>query len=157
MPREGFAKYLQQQLSATPPGSSTLPTAAAAAAALVKDGTPSSPEANAAMLIVDGATSPLLFRVVPRESRPPPEAMAALIPPLVKLMVLVSEQRLAQLKEEASRTLPPGMTFVSTNDALVARLWQVGLHMLLRSEWWRAGSVDASVGHAVRGVMEVWA
>ena len=98
------------------------------AAAAHKDSTPSpSSEAAAAMLIMDGATSPLIFGVVPRESRPPPEVMAALIPPLVKLMVLVSEQRLAQLKEEASRTLPPGTPFVSTNDALIARLWQVGL------------------------------
>ena len=62
-------------------------------------------------------------------------------------MVLVSEQRLAQLKEEASSlTLPPGTLFVSTNDALIARLWQVGMQGRGRAVGGKCGKLDMRCG-----------
>ena len=69
-----------------------------------------------------------MFISVPLSVRPPPEAMMAAAPPAVKLMTLVSAARLEELKKEAAATLPrdSGVPFISANDALVARLWQVG-------------------------------
>ena len=44
----------------------------------------------------------------------------------IKLMALVSAERLEFLKAEAMSTKPDGAHFLSTNDVLVARLVQVG-------------------------------
>mmetsp|Transcript_40041 Transcript_40041/g.119254 ORF Transcript_40041/g.119254 Transcript_40041/m.119254 type:complete len:298 (-) Transcript_40041:954-1847(-) len=58
---------------------------------------------------------------------PPPE-----VDPPVRLMMYVSAERMKELKDEASKDLPEGCPFVSTLDALTARIQQVFGNMPLR-------------------------
>ena len=76
---------------------------------------------------VPPTTPRTVFISVPLSIRPPPEAMMAAAPPVVKLMTMVSASLIEELKKEAMSTLPrdSDVPFISANDALVARLWQV--------------------------------
>jgi hypothetical protein len=61
---------------------------------------------------------------------PIPKEVAEAPPPIPEAEItsfFVSQQRMQELKEEATRQLPPGTKFISTNDAMISRLVQVGI------------------------------
>eukprot|EP00798_Chlamydomonas_sp_ICE-L_P013342 gene13342-19183_t len=58
---------------------------------------------------------------IPKEGAGPPPPL----PPLDMATFFVSAKRVKELKQEASKSLPPGTEFISSNDAVMARMTQI--------------------------------